>query len=263
MTRLRFLADAVAFSSLLAAAIGFALSMVSSLALAAPDRLHWALLTSTGTFVIYNLDRLRDTSRDASTAPDRTAFVERNRGPLTLAVAAASILFGGLLFAAPQRVILLCLGVGLVGLLHRRIKRASAFKALYVSLAWVAACVGFPWLARGGALLAADAAWAGGVLAATLIANLAASNVRDGEAQFQPTRPERVLIFARGSALLGIGLACLAPPAIAPLGWIAAAELATLVRFQKNERYGLLVIDGALLLGSLASAAHFALVTAT
>ena len=253
---LRSIPDALAFSSLLAAAIGFALSTVASLALNATNGLHWALLTSAGAFVIYNLDRLRDTSRDLSTSPNRTAFIERHRSPLTLAVAAASILFGGLLFAAPRDVVLLCVAVGVIGLFHRRIKHASAFKAVYVSLAWVAACVGIPALARPGDPLAADSLWAAGILAAALLANLVASNVRDGEAQFEPTRPDRALDFARVCALVGIGLAFGAPRAVAPLGWIALAELLALLPFQKGERYGLLVIDGALLVGSLAAAAH-------
>lgn len=260
---LRSLPDALAFSSLLAAAIGFGLSFVSSLALDAPEPLHWALLTSAGTFVIYNLDRLRDTSRDLSTSPDRTAFIEGHREKLTLAVAAASILFGGLLFSAPTRVIYLCLAIGLVGLFHRRIKHASAFKAVYVSLAWVAACVGIPWLARGGNAARADAAWAAGILASALIANLIASNVRDGEAQFRPSRPEHALTIAAACAVIGMLLTRLAPAAVAPLGWIPLAEVVALLRFQKSERYGLLVIDGALLVGSLAAAAHFAFIAPT
>ena len=44
-----------------------------------------------GTFIIYNLDRLRDVDRDRTTSPERTAFVETHRSGLTRAVVLAAI----------------------------------------------------------------------------------------------------------------------------------------------------------------------------
>lgn len=282
--------DWIAFSNLLPATIAAVLTLAASRALGGGDHLAaarplaWATLAGCGAFVIYGVDRLRDTRRDASTSPLRTAFVDRHRHWLAAAVALAA---GGLalgLARSPARVGLLCLAVGAVGLLHRRLKHfvpfagraagraepasralsgpgavsgtdsRSTFKALYVSLAWVAICVGVPWLEAGGGRPGAIA----GVLLAALFANLVASNLRDDEAPLLAGPPQRTLMAARGAALAGALLAGLGPDGLTPLIWIPLAEWGALAAFRRSERYGLLVVDGALLVGALASLAHFA-----
>jgi hypothetical protein len=250
---LRPLTNAIAFSSLLVATVGFALTSVASLVLVSPQPLHWSLLSGLGTFIIYNLDRLRDTTRDRDTSPGRTAFIEAHRDQLTYAVALAAVAFGGLLMRAPRGIGALCIGIGLVGLLHRRIKRAAAIKAVYVSLAWVAACVGIPWLAAGRPLAGF---WLGAIMLPILSANLIASNLRDNEIQVLPTRPDLALRFARALTLLALVIALIAPARFAAVGWIAAAQGLALVGFREGERYGLLVVDGALLAGSLIALLH-------
>ncbi len=251
---LRPLADAFAFSSLLVATIGVALSSVASLALGAPRPLLWALLAGAGTFVIYNLDRLRDTARDHPRSPERTAFVEQHRRGLSLAVALVAIAFGVMLLESPPSVIGLCAGIGLVGLLHRRIKGSAILKTIYVSFAWVSSCVGIPWLGAGRPSLGP---WLAAIVMPILAANLVASNLRDDENQILSGPPELVLWCARGLVLLALVLCLSAPARLTPIGWIALAEALVLLRFRKGERYGLLVIDGALLAGSLASTIHF------
>ena len=251
----RPLLDALAFSSLLAAGVGGALGLAVGEALASPTPFRDAALIGTGAFIIYTLDRLRDTRRDRTTSPDRTAFVERHRGRLTLALAAAAIGFGGLLFAAPRDVALLCVAIGTIGLFHRRLKRGAALKALYVSVAWSLACVGVPWLSAGrpstGGVTAA-------ILFPPLLANLVASNLRDGEGELLRHRPATLLTITRAIALAGVAAAALAPPTLRPLAWIAVAEWAALLGFRKDERYGLVVIDGALFVGAIAAIGHLA-----
>jgi hypothetical protein len=56
--------------------------------------------------------------------------------------------------------------------------------------------------------------------------------------------------------LLAVVLSLSAPAPMAAIGWVGLAEGLALMGFRKGERYGLLVIDGALLAGSLASAIH-------
>lgn len=252
----RSVVDALAFSSLLAAGVGFALCFAISLSFRVPDPWHGSFLVGIGAFIIYNLDRLRDTRRDRSTSPSRTEFVERNRGGLTLAVAIAAILFGGLLSRAPHDVAWLCVAIGGVGFFHRRLKRGASIKALYVSLAWLLACVGIPWLAAGRP---AEGFRVAAILFPTLLANLMASNLRDNEHQILRSRPGALLSFARLLTVLGLGLAFFAGPPQRALFWIPLAELISLFGFRKDERYGLLVIDGALLAGSLLAIAHLSL----
>jgi hypothetical protein len=254
---LRSVTDAFAFSSLLPGTIGFGLSSVASLALAAPQPLHWALLAGLGAFIIYNLDRLRDTARDQDTSPHRTTFIERHRGGLTYAVALASVVFGGLLFVAPPAIVILCVGIGLVGLFHRRIKEAAALKALYVSLAWTGGCVGIPWWAAGRP----EAGWwLAAILLMILSANLVASNLRDNEIQVLRTRPELALRLAIALIALALVLIAVAPVSLRPVAWIALTQGGALIGFRPTERYGLLIVDGALLAGSILAGLHLVLI---
>ncbi|MCA9505288.1 MAG: hypothetical protein KC616_19510 [Myxococcales bacterium] len=244
------LLDGLAYSSALAAGIGAALSLVASRVLGAPDPVRWATLTAAGAFCVYTIDRLRDVTRDRATSPRRTAFVARHRERLVVGLALAASAGGIALVEAPGRVLGLCAVVGALGLLHRRLKHVPAAKTLYVSAAWTAACVGIPWLsvgvgARGGAVVA--------VLLPTLVANLIASNLRDGEAQLLRAHPGRVLDLARGAAGLGVAAALFGPSPVPALAWIPVAQLGALVGFRAEERYGHVAVDGALFVGAVAS----------
>jgi len=59
------------------------------------------------------------------------------------------------------------------------------------------------------------------------------------------------LRIARGCAALGIACALAAPTGVRPLGLVPLATLAALVPFHPGERYGLVTVDGALLIGAL------------
>lgn len=185
---LRSLLDAFAFSSLLAAAIAFALCGVVCAVLDTPRTVHWAGLAASGTFIVYNLDRLRDTARDRTTSPARTDFVEKHRTLLIACTIASSGVFIVLLGSSPTDVALTTAAIGAIGLLHRRIKRVAALKAAYVSLAWAAICVGIPWLAAGRP---AAGVWVAAGVIPVLAANLVASNLRDDETQGAPQVGQR------------------------------------------------------------------------
>lgn len=253
--RFRPIADAFAFSSLLPAGVAYWLSSLSSLALEAPDRGRWAALAGIGTFIVYNLDRLRDTIRDRETSPDRTAFVERHRSLLTAAVIVAGLAFAGLLVTAPPTILAITAVIGGVGLLHRRIKHFAALKAFYVSAAWVGVCIGIPWVAAGQPK---SGLWIGAVLMPILGANLIVSNLRDDETQLFRGRPDIVLRVAFGFTVLGGVLAVVGPPRLMPFGWVALAEMIAILGYRPGERYGLLFVDGALLIGAGIAALHLA-----
>jgi 4-hydroxybenzoate polyprenyltransferase len=253
--------EGLAFSGGLAAAIGAALSGAASLAIGAPDALTWAILTASGTFIVYALDRLRDVDRDGVTSPLRTAFVVRNRKRLYAAVGLTAIGFVVALLDAPRSIVLLCIAIGGIGLLHRRLKENAALKVAYVSLAWVAACVGMPWFASGREHAGL---WVGAILLGGLAANLIASNSRKpgpppGKA-FDPGNEVMVLWVARAMAFTGIVIAVAAPETLRPLLWIPACEGLALAAFQPTERYGQFAVDGGLLLGALAATAHLGMI---
>jgi hypothetical protein len=247
------MADAVAFSSVLAAAVGGALSLAASLALAAPGIQVWIFLTAAGTFIIYNLDRLRDLEHDRATSPMRTGFVTRHRQLLYGMVFATAIGFAAILLSAPSPIIVLCLTIGLVGLLHRRMKRYPTIKAFYVSASWVAAAAGLPWIASNNAL----GIWVAGIFFASLAANLIASNLRDGEVINVSGGHSTILWAARGFILLALAIAFASPDRLLALAWIPFCEGLALLFFRPTERYGHLVIDGALLVGALTTSIHY------
>lgn len=251
--RLRLLADAFAFSSLLPAAIAWSLSWVASQTMDTPDAWHWASLAGIGTFIVYTLDRLRDVSRDRTTSPQRTLFIERNRRLLICGVGTSAIVFASLLWNAPPDVIGIAIASGVLGLLHRRLKNSTATKAFYVSLAWVGVCVGIPWTVAARPV---DGLWAAAILFLILAANLVTSDLRDNESRFFPGRPVLILRVALLFAVLGAVLALVAPPRLAALAWIGWAEAVAILGFRPGERYGMLFLDGALWLGSGAATLH-------
>lgn len=222
----------------------------------APDARSWAFLTASGTFIIYNLDRLRDVARDRSTSPLRTSFVLRNQRRLCVAVGIASIGFAIKLLTVPLPVSLLCLAVGLIGLLHRRLKVVPALKTVYVSIAWVIACVGMPWLASGQPDVGA---WLAGILLASLTANLIASNLPNDEARAVDGSAFSTIWLARAMTVLAIGIAFAAPTPLIALVWIPLCETLALARFDNSERYRLVAVDGALLVGAFATSVQLGL----
>jgi len=252
------MADAFAYASGLAAAVGAALTLVASRIFDAPDEGRWIFLVAAGTFMIYNLDRLRDLERDRKTSPSRTAFVLRYRKWLYAALVTVGSGFAAVLRSTPPRMIVLCLLIGVVGLFHRRIKERPALKATYVSVAWAGACVGLPWLASHFHPLGP---WVAGVFLPSLAANLIASNLRDNEVMtIMPGEggPNKRLWAARGFLLVAINCAAFGPAPMRALVWIPLTEGLVLMRFWPTERYGHLAVDGGLLIGALAAALHLA-----
>ena len=253
----RGLLDFMAFTGLLPAAVAAALTLASALALPsplAPTPLFATLaLSMAGTLVVYNVDRLRDLGEDRLTAPARSAFVARHRGALQALTGLAAAAALGPALLLPVSAWGLCALAGVLGLFHRRLKKAQPNLAvLYITLAWIAVVVGLPatalGLSPGDWPRAAIAAWA---LGAAVAANLIASELRGHPASAETRKRLR---GAAGIALLG-ALAPLAHPPLWPLSLPALLAWASVVGFRNSERYGLLVLDGALLLGALAASA--------
>ena len=248
------LADRVAFTLWLPAAVAATLSTAVGTVIEAVDLGRWAALAASGCFVVYGVDRLRDLDRDRHTSPRRTAFIERNLTGFRIALAAATAVLGITAVGSSTASLTLCVAIGGLGLLHRRLKRLPALKSLYVSIAWTGICVGLPWLAAPTAT-ASDAVALTAVLFPTFWANLVASNLRDDEAAVRPTR---ALALARIALVLALA-AALVSDTLAPLAWIPAFELLALATFRPTEHYGHLAVDGALLAGGLATLAHVAI----
>lgn len=248
------IAEAFAYSSGLAAAVGGSVTYAVGAALGAPEVWFAATLVAASAFFVYGLDRLRDVERDAAASPRRSAFVMRHRRALLLATAVAALGVAGLIVAAPARIALLCLPIGAVGVFHRRLKDDFRWKVGYVACAWTAACVGLPWFFASGRLASGQALWALAFVGPSLVANLVASNLRDGKAIDWGWSRDSALGAARFVAIAAAALIVVAPTALAPLAWIPAAESIALWFFRPSERYGQFAVDGALLAGALVAA---------
>lgn len=203
-------------------------------------------LAACGTFAVYSVDRLRDLERDRGTSPRRSAFVERHDRGLRVATGFAGIASVALTLEAGTRVLWLLAPVLLMGLGHRRLKRFAAWKALYITVAWTVVVVGLPALQGDAQHLA----WVAGVVAFSILANAIVSNLRDGEAATDRWGPQVPMRLAIASASIACGLALLAPRPVLPLLAVAAATLVSVLAFRPDESYGLVVVDGALVLGA-------------
>jgi len=252
MSTARSLLDALVFSNLWMAAAAGALVAAASRAMGTAIRPEAVGLACAGTLVVYNVDRLRDLHRDQHGAPDRSAFVARHEGRLIglSGAAAVAALYFGVRAGWPAAAMLLpVLGMGLF---HRRLKHFENAKILYVAASWTCVGFGLP------AVLAADAQnlrWVAAILAATMLANVIAFNVRDEGADVERVRRPQALQLARVCAALGVALGALAPSPCGALAAIPSATLLALVAHRPSERFSPLFVDGALLVGSLIAAA--------
>lgn len=246
------LLDALVFSSLWVAAAAGALTAACSLAMGIPVAAPAVGLAFTGTLVIYNVDRLRDLDRDRATSPQRSAFVAKQAGRLTLLSCAAGLAAAGFALAAGPRAWIVLAPVLALGLFHRRLKHLTFAKSAYLTAAWIAVVAGVPAVIDPAAT---QIGWAAGIATCAIFANAVASNVRDLERAAARVDPRRVLDAARAVAAAGALIGAAAPAPARALLAVPLATLIALLPFRAGERYGLVVVDGALLLGALVTAA--------
>ncbi|MDH3686046.1 MAG: hypothetical protein OEP95_07460 [Myxococcales bacterium] len=240
--------DALLFSSLWVSLAAVALTAASAQAQGVPA-LRVAVLAGCATFVVYGVDRLRDLERDLRTAPARSAFVSAHERPLRCAAGLAGAAAGAIAVTLPWQTLLAPAAAAPLAFFHRRLKRFELAKASYVTAAWVAITVGMP-AGLGGAL---HSAWVAGAIALAVFANAIASNVRDAEAGAARFGTRRVLQLAYASAAAATLLPLFGPDPVRPLAAIGALTGLALVGFRPSERYGLGIVDGALVLGGLAA----------
>jgi 4-hydroxybenzoate polyprenyltransferase len=244
--------DALAFSSALVAAIAAGLVAASARVMAIRPSPALLALAACGACLVYCVDRLRDAPRDRLNSPLRTRFVERHRSALLVLSGTAA---AGALASAVHvsgRVLVLAAAVAAFGFAHRRLKHIPWAKPVYLTGAWTAVAVGFP---AADAPAAAHLGWTLPVVALTLQANIALSNLRDAEALAGRLGRPRVLGLAWLLLAAAAALAWLGPPGVRPLVWLPLALVPAVAAFQDGERFGAWAVDGALLAGSAAALA--------
>ena len=250
--RIAAAADALVWSSLWLALAVAALAVAAARAMETEPAGEIVGLVFSGTVVVYVLDRLRDLSRDRQTEPLRSAFVGAHRTGLQILTgvcAVGSIVLG---VRAGPAVILLAAGVLTVGLLHRRLKRWTLAKPLYVALACTAVTVGFTWV---HAPIVRHGAWVAGIVAATAASNVLLYNLRDERDLTLWLGGRRGTRLVSGACLvLALALAVLGPTPVQPLAWLPIAMAACLLVRRPSERFAAWAVDGALLLGALLAA---------
>jgi hypothetical protein len=243
LTVIAALLDALAFTSLWAAAVAGTLCAAASLAMGIAPSFAVIGIAVSGTLVVYNIDRLRDLDRDSATSPARTAFITRNFGPIAALTAVSAAVACACVLVVGWSAVVLLVPALLLGLFHRRLKSIPFAKPAYITTAWMVVTVGLPASVGPAAHIVPVTA----VLAFSISANIIASNVRDGETLLTSNLALRV---ARGLAFTGVAVALADSNVLALIG-IPACTCAALLRSDLTERYGLIVVDGALLVGAI------------
>lgn len=249
--------EPLAYSSVLAAGVAGALVAATQRASGMAIDLGIVVLACAGTFVVYNVDRLRDLARDRGEAPARSAFVERHarglRGLTGLALL-ASVVASTQLEATGLAI---CGAVLLAGLAHRRLKRIRGIKTLYLVGSWIAVTLLLPLYGMRDALSPDTdrTLWLAAILCCALVANFVASNLDRGPKRVALDAParRRKLSVAIAVAGLGMGFALVAPEPLRPMLAIPSAQFLALVRYRDSEAYRAIVVDGALLVGAIAA----------
>jgi hypothetical protein len=142
-----------------------------------------------------------------------------------------------------------------LGMLHRRLKRVLLLKPAYLTASWIAVTVGLPALSAGTPPPAPRLAWVIAVQTLAVLANAIASSVRDREGAATLIGAPRALALAQLAAWSGVAVATIAPAPVRPLVAVPLATAAALAGFRDGERYGLVVVDGALVVGAAAALA--------
>lgn len=205
-------------------------------------------LAAAGTFLVYNVDRLRDQARDRDSSPARTAFVERNRVHLTFLCGFAGLASAFLAARQPPLAWALLATAFSLGIFHRRLKGHPTYGIVYVTAAWVVVVVGLPALSQPAGTFSPERLfWLALVLGTVIAANLVGSELRERAPNEKTAQRLRT---ARVWALAGVVLAAASPLRLALLP-PAVANLLALFFFRYDERYGLGALDGALLGGAL------------
>ncbi len=244
--------DAVLFTSVWVALAAALLGAASARALGLDPRADLVATAFLGTLAVYTVDRLRDVRRDRETAPARTRFIEAHAPWLTATAVAAGVAAGGLGLRGGPRVVALLAAVLALGLLHRRLKAFWLAKPFYLTVAWTAVAVALPALAGPGE--PRHTAAVALLVASCVASNVVLSNLRDGEGGAARLGSQGALRVALGLLLPALALGLLGPDALRPLLPLPLAMAAAVIGFRPSERYGLLVVDGALALGALPAA---------
>lgn len=216
-----------------------------------------------GTLAVYGVDRLRDARADRATTPARSAFVEGHRRLLVGLAAAGLAAALACAAAAGRGAIALAGAVAVLAVAHPVLKRIPFTKAAYLTAAWLTVVVGVPAVSAGAATAggALPLAWprVALVLGGALGANAIASSLRDGEGGAARVGARVALGGAAALAALGVIVALVGPAAVQPLAAVPAITLLAVAAFRPGERYGLIVVDGALIAGALIALATSAL----
>lgn len=246
--KIRQFFDLLIFSSIWILGVAGALSWAASLAMEIEPSFFVVGIAMLGSLVIYNLDRLWDLNRDRLSSPDRSAFITRHFALLFYVTVIAGACSFGLLFFLPLKAILLLVVVFIVGVGHPYLKRFLFFKEAYITLTWVSVVVFLP---AFSSVKPAHLGWVLTVIGLPIFANIIASNIRDAEAGVSLLSREFTLYFTRLLAIVGIICGVLGPEVVFSLTAVPLATLLSLIWFRDDERYGLLFIDGSLLVGGL------------
>jgi 4-hydroxybenzoate polyprenyltransferase len=253
--------DGLAYAGIIATAVAGSITIAVSRALEIPVHFGVVGVAMLGTSVVYNVDRLRDLSRDRKNAPLRSEFIERHRPFLVGLVALSAVASLGLAWGLGLAALLLCAGVLVTGLMHRRLKVLRSIKCLYVAAAWTAVVVGLPLLGaeslESGSRSGPSVGWTVAIVGCGFLANLLASNIEPEISAPAGAKARRVfsgvLALAAAASVFGIVFAYLGPEQFQALGFIPAAEMAALASYQSGERFRLIALDGALVGGALAA----------
>jgi hypothetical protein len=247
--------DAFAFSSALVAFAAATLTATTSHALGFPLQPAVLVLAFCGTGVVYCIDRVRDLARDTNTSPLRSAFVAAHRGEMLAAAAfcACAAFAAGALAGA--RVVAIAGAVAALGFAHRRLKRLIWLKPFYLSGSWAAVVVGLP-AAAASASVPLDLRRIGlavAIVGACVHANVILSNLRDSEGLAARIGAPGARRIASALCFGGLATALLGPGELRGLAALPLAMSAAVAAFRPGERYGALVVDGALLAGAAAA----------
>ena len=130
--------EVLSYSSTLSAITGLALLLATNASFNRDSSLTTLSIVFFGTLSIYNLDRIRDLTRDTLHTPGRSKFIFRHKGKLGILCFGSGALTFSLLLFSELSMTLRLLPIILLGVFHRRLKTRPFWKSIYVAAGWAA-----------------------------------------------------------------------------------------------------------------------------
>lgn len=237
--------NTVLYSGIFTATIASFLSILTFYILNNDIVIYRIFLIFSGTLFIYNLDHIIDIKPDRTTNPQRSRYIHKNKSGLILLTTISGIIAACIFYSCQIRDNLMLIPVFLFGIFHWKFKSRKLFSAFYITCSWLLVVVIFP--LSNSFEFNINIAFLLLILGLTIMGNALVFMADD----MNTDKKNKTVYCSKLLVLAALLFSLISPDNLKFLLFIPALTLLALFFYRQNEKYVLLYLDGALLLGGI------------